>query len=163
MNEKQLEIAIEAARRAADKSIDYKSEVFLAVALTELLRASGTSPEATTTALAVVRDKQRPPAPKPFSASEFFYVRVWSSEIDKVLLAGAFLEAHGGLPSYTNKQVRDCLVSAKVSVPKNISLALFRAVQRGLMMEVPGGNGRGKVWALTQTGVQRAAAMTKAS
>ena len=160
MNEKQLDVAIEAARRAADKSIDYKSEIFLAVALVELLRAGGAS-EAATTALAVVREKQRSPASKPFSASEFFYARVWSSEIDKVLLAGAFLESHGALPSYTNKQLRDCLVSAKVSVPGNISLALLRAAQRGLMMEVPGGNSRGKVWALTQTGVQRAAAMTK--
>jgi len=125
------------------------------------LRTGGSPSEVATTALAVVRDKQRPAMAKPFSASEFFYARAWSSEIDKVLLAGAFLEAHSGLLNYTIKQVRDCLVSAKVSVPKNISLAFLRAARHGWMMEVPGASGRGKVWALTQTGVQRAAAMTK--
>lgn len=161
MNEKQLESAIEAARRAADKSIDYKPEIFLAVALAELLRAGSSEP--VTTALALVPDKQRSPVPRPFSASEFFYARAWSTEIDKVLLAAAFLESHAGLSNYTIKQVRDCLVSAKISVPKNISLPFLRAARHGWMMEVPGTNGRGKVWALTQTGVQRAAAMLKAN
>jgi hypothetical protein len=161
MNHQHLDAAIEVARNAADRSSDYKSEIFLAVALAELLGRGGSPGEMTSTALVLARDKQRPAAPKPFSASEFFYTRAWSSEIDKVLLAGAFLESHQGLSHYTIKQVRDCLVSAKVGLPKNISLAFLRAAQRSWMMEVPRSNGGAKLWALTQTGVERAATMTK--
>jgi hypothetical protein len=149
MDSKRLEVAIRSAREAADRASEYRSEIFLAVMLAELLRANEGLGEIATTAL-VVRDKRIPPQQKRLSASEFFASKTCSSENDKVIIAGAFLEAHAGLSNYTIKEVRDCLISAKVSLPKNISLAFLRAAQRGWVMDVPGGNGRGKAWELTQ-------------
>ena len=132
----------------ADKSTDYKSEVSLAVALTELLR--GRAAPLTRPLLllwlwsGIGSDRQR---------RSLFRIRVLlRRELGRAKLikfcsqAGAFLESHAGLSNYAVKQVRDCLVSARVSVPKNLSLAFLRAAQRGWMMDIPGTNGRGKVW-----------------
>ena len=67
-------------------------------------------------------------------------------------MAGWYLERYAGGTNYTIQEIKSCLFSAKVPLPRNINLAVLQAVQRGLMMEVPSESGRRKAWALTHTG-----------
>jgi hypothetical protein len=158
MDEKNIDIAVEEAKRAAQKAGDYKCETFVAVLLASLLRGDnslvGRSPvndQGVATAQPV----------KPLSPGEFFAAREWATEVDKIVLAGCFLERYASVPVYAVQQVRGCLVSAKVTPPKNVNLAMFQAVQRGWMMEVPAENSTGKAWSLTQTGERRVEEMSK--
>jgi hypothetical protein len=159
MDENALETAIQKASHAAEKVRDFKSETYAAVLLFELMRS----------AVPISRSRlELPPAApgpipahtKPYSAVELFASKEWRTEIDKVVLAGFFLERFGGIQTYTIREIKDCLVSAKVSLPKNVNLAILQAAQRGWIMEVPSKGGTRKNWALTQTGERRAEEMS---
>ena len=161
MDEKILDAAVEKARHAAQKAANYESETYLAVLLVSLLRES-TGPLGTAgLEHRSVTGGPGGPRGKAFSAPEYFAAKSRSTEIDKVVLAGYFLERHSEVPSYSIREIRDCLVSAKVSIPKNLNLAMIQAVQKGWMMEVPTGKRRGKAWELTQSGERRVEEMAK--
>jgi hypothetical protein len=160
MKESNVDLAVQEAKRAAENAGDYKSETYLAVLITGLLR-NGT---ALGTALAGANSVPPPSSvtvagtsePKQYSAPELFSAKNWNTEIDKAVLAGYFLERYSGLANYTIKEIRECLVSAKVPQPNNLSLAIRQALQRAWMMEVPtGGGARRTAFALTQTGMKR--------
>jgi len=160
MDENVLESAIQSARGAAEKARDFKPETYAAVLLFELMRS----------ALPTSRSRyELPPATpahvpaqtKPYSAAELFASKNWRTEIDKVVLAGFYLEQFGGIQSYTIQEIRDCLVAAKIILPKNVNLAILQAAQKGWIMEVPVQSGTRKVWALTQDGERRAGEMSQ--
>jgi hypothetical protein len=151
MDEIILEAAIKTAKVAAEKTKDYKSETYGAVLLIELMKSTA----------ATAKNRNELPAPvpsqaqrreKPYSAAEFFSAKSWATEIDKVVIAGYYLERFGGNASYTIEELRNCLVAAKIPLPKNISLAILQAAQKALMMEIPSTTGTRKSWALTQSG-----------
>jgi hypothetical protein len=160
MDENALDMAIQTAKHAAEKARDFKPETYGAVLLFELMRSSVPTsrirselPDATPAHV--------PARTKPYSAAELFASKNWRTEIDKVVLAGFFLEQFGGIQSYTIQEIRDCLVAAKISLPKNINLAILQAAQKGWIMEVPSQSGTRKAWALTQTGERRAEEMSQ--
>lgn len=157
MNNETLRSAVEKARRAAQEAGEYKSETYLAVLLTGLLadkRATEKSPQTRPTAGEVTAPRE-----KPYSAGELFAAKVWSTEIEKVAIAGYFMEQYAAATSYTIQEIRNCLISAKTALPKNLSFAILKAVQKGWLMDVPT-NGEGtKAWALTQTGERYVASM----
>jgi len=162
MDNDGVKTAITQARLAAQGADDYKSETYLAVLLTELLRSrsEGISPIPNGTSAIVKRSDYD--LEKLYSPGELFANKSWSSAVDKVAIVGHFLERYRGLPSYTIEEIRKCLILAKVSAPKNVNLPVFQAVQRGLMMEVPSEDGGKKAWALTQAGVRYVEEMKKA-
>jgi hypothetical protein len=163
MEERYIDAAVEKASRAAQKAGDHKSEAFLAVLLAALLRGHDEALGRTVVEGPPIEGKPTPHPAKPLSPGEFFAAREWSTEVDKVVLAGSFLERYSSVSSYTVQQIRNCLLSAKVSLPKNVNLAVFQAVQRGWMMEVPAENVTGKAWSLTQTGERRVEEMANPS
>lgn len=159
MNEATLEVAIRAARDAAENSQQYKSETYAAVLLFELMRLSSSASR-------VSNQSPNPPSSltpkreKPYSAAEFFASKSWITEIDKVVLGGFFLERFGGIENYTIQEIKNCLIAAKIGLPKNVNLAILQAAQKGWIMEIPSQGGPRKSWALTQTGERRVEEMT---
>lgn len=142
--------AIQEARAAAEAAEEYKSETYLAVLLTELLRAEAPPARGVQTNLA--HRAALHVTQKPFSAPEFFAARTLKSELDKVVAAGYFLEHYSDADRFNVNDVRSCLVSGKIPLPKNIPLALLKTVQRGWIMEVPEGKDDIKAYVLTQSG-----------
>src|ERR1700737_398531 len=128
-----LDEAIVTAEHAAERASQYKSETYLAVLLTRLLGSVTKGPIVQSNRANVAATPLS--SVKPYSAAELFATKVWETEIEKVLLAGYFLENYSKLSSYTIAQIRDLLVIAKVALPKNVNLAVLQAVQKGWMME----------------------------
>lgn len=156
MNTELLNDALELAVAAAKQVQEFKAETYSAVLLASLLAgAPSASRKSPGSATAVSGSATT----KPYSPAEFFSLRVLGSEIDKVVVAAAFLEAHQGLTSYTIEEIRNCLVSAKISIPTNLSLAIFQSVKKGWLMDVRNDSGAKKAWALTQTGERKSEEM----
>jgi hypothetical protein len=151
MDDKILNTAMQLATDAAERAPNYKPETYGAVLLVELMRLS-VVPANPGRQLPPAEPNRVPRSQKPYSAAELFAAKGWSTEIDKVVLSGFFLERHGGSESYTIEEVKNCLIAAKVPLPKNVNLAILQAVQKGLMMEIPSKSGPRKAWSLTQTG-----------
>jgi hypothetical protein len=154
MKELELRALARDAVAAAELVGEYKSETYLAVMISTLLRlASHAGPPETHESR---KDEGRPGAlaspEKTYAPSEHFATLRPETDIQKAVAAGYFLERYSGHPSFGLHDIRSCLVSAKVSLPKNLSLAILKAVQKGLMMELPGEEAKNKLWCLTQTG-----------
>jgi hypothetical protein len=163
MIDKLLDSARESAIRAAQRSQDYKSETYLAVLLAGLLGISDSTVQTQPLGPERAGQKLLKAAERPYSPGELFANTAWSTEIDKVVVAAFFLEQHKGLRGFTIQEVRGCLISAKVSPPQNANLAILRAVQKGWLMEAPVESAKKKTWALTRTGEQRIAEMSRPS
>ena len=158
-DEKFLAEAIRTAEEAVEGNHEFKRETYFAILLGSLL-SSGRGALAIHQVSASSTVEVNPASPpKPFSATELFATKKWSSEVDKVMLGGYFLETYSHLQNYTVAELRDLLLTAKVGAPKNVNLAVLQAVQRGWMMELKPTDGGRKAWALTQTGLKQVAAM----
>jgi len=158
MDETQIGIAIETAKRAAEKSDAFKSETYIGVLLVSLLQVTGKeslSPQPPNDPVLAITKY------KPFSSSEFFSNKNWTKENDRVVLAALYLERHVASSSFDAHDIRNCLLAAKIPVPGNINVPILRLVKRGLLMEVPKQKGGKKSWTLTQTGQQHAAGLTR--
>jgi len=159
IDELVLEKSIAVASNAAKKAEEFKQETYFAVLFTSLLSQGAVSvPNRTQSQVPSERNGS---ASKPFSAAELFASKTWNTEIEKVALAGYFLERYSGSTAFTIAEIRDLLISAKVSPPANVNLAILKAIQKGWMMEVPSENEKRKTWALTQTGQSKIDELTK--
>jgi len=157
MDTRAIDRAIEVANGVANRAPEYKAETYFAVLVSILLGQSGRALQAGP-APPKPSTRTEEPSPEPgksYSAAELFASARWETEIEKVALGGRFLERHAGAQRYGLNDIRACLVSAKVPLPANLSLALLKAVQKGWMMEVPGQGEKHKVWSLTQTGERK--------
>jgi hypothetical protein len=154
MNDQSLTDAMGAASVAAEQAERYKSETYSVVLLVGLLRGTPRLGDGVLTPAAISDRDSRSASDKPYSPAEFFGTKVLRSEIDKVVVAAAFLENFQSLENYSIDEIRNCLVAAKIGLPKNLSLAIFKAVKRGWLMEVPTAGAPTKSWALTQSGVR---------
>src|ERR1700733_3428727 len=99
MNQKQIESAISEATRAAEQAGEFKSETFSAVLLACLLRTG--ERESETDLTPTVPQKNPMSLARRLSPSEFFAEKAWETEVDKVVLAGCFLERYSSVPRYT--------------------------------------------------------------
>lgn len=154
MDAKTLDQAIEVATSAANRAPEYKAETYVAVLISALIGPTRASlsghpvPRVTPNTPGLIPEKQ-------YSAAEFFASTTWSTEIEKVTLAAHFIERYLGMSRYSLNEVRSCLISAKVPVPSNASLAVLQGIQKGWIMELPADGDKQKMWALTQTGERR--------
>jgi len=156
MESEVLAGAIRNAVKAAESAESYKSETYLAILLTELLRGAVPVIQASRAEPAVVTGPRGGSDAKPYSAPELFASMGWKTDLDKVVLAGYFLEHHSGADRFNVNDIRTCLISAKVPSPKNLALALLKSVQRGWLMETPERKDEMKAYLLTQSGERRA-------
>jgi hypothetical protein len=136
VEKKILDQAMEFASDAAKRAPEYKAETYLGVLVGVLLGQGNNVAVMRQTVPEGAETKFKSALPKQYSAAELFASTKWETEIEKVTVAGFFLERYSGLISYAVNEIRNCLVSAKV-------------------MEVPGQGEKHKVWALTQTGERK--------
>lgn len=158
MGHRTLTKAVEFAKAASDAVTDYKGETYLAVLLAQLLTPPAETPVQQAPGPS---DVTHPGSARPFSAPEFFASKHCKSDVVKIVLAGYFLENYSGIERFNVNDIRNCLVSAKVPLPKNTPLAVLKSVQRGWLMEVPEGKESLKAYALTQTGQGYVATLDK--
>jgi len=159
MDENAFEAAVRTAKRAAEKASDFRSETYAAVLLFELMRSAVPAARSRhELAAAVPTPSQK--RERTYSPAELFASKSWTTEIDKVAVASYFLERFGEKASSTVDEIRNCLVAAKVPLPKNVNLAIIQAVGKGIMMPIPSQGGGRKAWALTQAGKRYVELMT---
>ena len=158
-DEKFLAEAITTAEEAAKGSSEFKHETYFAILLTSLLSQGKTHAVLPQVPAGPTAQIVQTVPVKPYSAAELFATKKWATEVDKVMLAGYFLESFSNVQNYTVAEIRDLLLTAKVGAPKNPNLAVLQAVQRGWMMEIKPTDGGRKAWALTQTGLKQMASM----
>src|SRR6202030_3488349 len=121
MSDELLLRAMTEARRVAAQLTEFKSETYTAVLLSELLNDRITNGAAQREEPLIKNGEAVAQEGKQFSAAELFADCKWSSEIDKVIVAGYFLERYSAASAYGLSELRGVLVSAKVPVPKNPS------------------------------------------
>lgn len=154
-----IERAIKDATAAATGVQEFRSETFMAVLLARLLQPDHRVAAQRNIAETVASSASL--STKNFSAPEFFAGKAWTTDNHKVVLAGYFLERYSARPNYGAQEIKDCLLSAKVPIPKNTNVGIIRCIEHGWMMEVPSGVSGKKAWALTQTGERYAEALVK--
>lgn len=122
----------------------YHAQVFTAVLCAILVSRSG----------AVVSspggDANR--APKPMTITEFFARLKPSQDVEKALAAAYFLERYRNAADFTVEELKACILQGKIKPPANISLAVLRNAQKGLMAETGKREGGKKSWIVTQSG-----------
>lgn len=91
---------------------------------------------------------------KPIAPTEFFARLRPRQGTDQVMVAAYFLESFRDASAFTADDLRQCLLEARVKPPANISLAVLRNAQRGLMAQSEKRAGPHKAWILTQTGIK---------
>jgi hypothetical protein len=94
---------------------------------------------------------ERRPSGKQTSVAQFFRKVAPKTDIDRVLIAGYFLEHFRNTEKFTAAEVRDTIREAKIPPPSNPSDAVAKNIKKGFMM--PAGDKDGKLsYVLTSDG-----------
>jgi hypothetical protein len=75
------------------------------------------------------------------------------SDVDRVWVAGYYLETVKGLQSFTAADIKDAIHGARVSPPSNPSDVIAKNIKKGLMMQAGDKDGR-MAYVLTTDGVE---------
>lgn len=89
---------------------------------------------------------------KPMSAKEFLQTKRVTSDTQKAVAFGYFLEHLGGMKSFNVADLESAFRSAKERVPKNINDAVNKNIARGFIDKAPEKKNAKKAWYLTSTG-----------
>jgi hypothetical protein len=97
------------------------------------------------------------PAPqvsgKGLSAAQFFRKAKAQSDIDRVLVAGLFLEVMREVDSFTGREVAEVIREAKSPLPINVNNAINKNIMRGYIMP-SGDKDNHRAFVLTTDGKQ---------
>lgn len=145
---------IDFADRLSAKYVDRRHEVFAAVLSALLVKRILEGPGD--------RAPRRATLAKPTAPTEFFAKLRPAQDVDKVLGAAFFLEAFREKAEFGADELKACLVEGKIHPPSNISLAILRNAQKGLVSP-KGKKGGKKLWFLTQTGTEAVQKLLQAS
>jgi hypothetical protein len=141
---------VDAARQASGHFPNEAEQVFTAV-LTALLLQGPPSHS--------IHDTADTMKPKPLTASEFFSRLRPTQDVDKVLSAAYFCDVYRSKAEFSAEELRQTLLEAKISPPKNVSLGVLRNAQRGLIAQKEK-QGKKITWLITQTGIEKVRSMT---
>lgn len=143
---------VDAAREASGRfPPDEAEQVFTAV-LTALLLLDLPSD-------AGIANRGQSVKPKPTTATEFFSRLKPTHDVDKVLTAAYFVDVYRSKGEFSAEELRQTLLEAKVSPPKNVSLGVLRNAQQGLIAQKEK-QGKKITWLITQTGLEKVQRMT---
>lgn len=93
---------------------------------------------------------------KGLSAAQFFKKVRSKSDVERVLVAGYFLEKHNGADSFTTAEISEAIRQAKINPPSNTADAVSKNIKKGLMMSAGDKEGR-KAYVLTSDGEEAVA------
>lgn len=139
---------IELAERISSDYPGHREQVFTAVLTSVLIGRSAKKDKDSVVSLGPRR------LAKPIAATEFFAKLKPGQDVDKVLGAAYFLETYAKAQDFTPEEIKKCLLEGKIKPPANISLAVLRNAQKGLMAQAGKREGARKSWILTQTGTE---------
>jgi hypothetical protein len=86
------------------------------------------------------------------SLKEFILSKNPSSEANKALIIGYYLDRHRKISPFTIKDLEQVFREAREPLPSNINDVVNRNIVKGLMMEAEGKKDGHKAWTLTSTG-----------
>ena len=89
---------------------------------------------------------------KPPSAKEFLLSKKFTTELDKTLALGYYLEYTEGATPFNTSDLTESFKSAREKPPKNLNDAVNKNISRGYIMEDPEGKDNKKAWVLTNSG-----------
>lgn len=89
---------------------------------------------------------------KKLAAKEFLMGKHVSSELQRVVALGFYLERYQGLTSFNVSDLVDVFRLARETIPKNMNDAVNKNIARGFLMEAAEKKDSKKAWQLTATG-----------
>lgn len=90
---------------------------------------------------------------KKLSIREFLLTKKISTEVDKTLAIGYFMEKYTDLGFYNIKDFEKYFNKAKEKMPKNLNLAIYSNIKKGYISEVEEKKDNLKCWSLTKSGI----------
>jgi hypothetical protein len=101
------------------------------------------------------RQKSAPSAPaKKLSIKEFLLQTPPTTDIQRTLAIGYFLETHAGLASFTKAELEKGYSDAKEPTPSNISVNIKHCIKQGHMMEAEEKKNSKTAYVVTRSGEQ---------
>jgi hypothetical protein len=97
-------------------------------------------------------------AAKKLSIKEFLLEKPPSTDIQRTLAIGYFLETHTGMASFTKAELEKGYSDAKESTPSNISVNINHCIKQGHMMEADEKKNNKTAYVVTRRGEQFVAA-----
>lgn len=153
MDREKITRNVEIAQEISADFPQQESQVFTAV-LTALLLGGRTQADAPLT--------QQPLEERPLTAAEFFAQLRPAQDVDKALSAAYFTDVFRNRSEFSAEELRQVLADAKVSPPSNVSLAVLRNAQRGLMAQKEK-HGKRITWLITQSGIEKVKEMSRSA
>lgn len=98
-----------------------------------------------------------PPA-KPSSLNEVLKQKSPTSDVQRLLVVGHFLQ-HQGMESFNLNDLTAAFARAKIAAPTNPNDAVNKNIRKGFIEEVPGKKDGLKAWHLTRSGEGEVEAM----
>jgi len=110
--------------------------------------------EAEVTKQCISDETKAPPTPaqRKQSIREFLLERAPSSNTEKTLAIGYFLEINEGIDSFNKADLEAGYRSAKEQLPSNINAFVNQSIKNGHMMEAREKKNSKKAWTITSTG-----------
>jgi hypothetical protein len=106
---------------------------------------------------------QKTAAAKKLSIKEFLLGSPPTTDIQRTLAVGYFLESHGGMASFTKADLEKGYSDAKEPTPSNISVNIKHCIKQGHMMEAEEKKDNKTAYVVTRSGEQFVAAGYKKS
>jgi hypothetical protein len=91
------------------------------------------------------------PPDKKLSIQEFLRSKKPKSDVDRTLLVAYFSERFAGVSPFNLADLRDEFARAREPLPANLSDAINKNIQKGLMMEAAERKGGFKSWLITNS------------
>ncbi len=95
-----------------------------------------------------------PAAPKKLSIKEFLLQHPPTSDIQRTLAVGYFLETHTGIASFTKAELEKGYRDGKESTPSNIGVNIRHCIKHGHMMEAEEKKNNKTAYVITRSGEQ---------
>ena len=92
-------------------------------------------------------------AAKPKSLKEFLIEKNPSSDVNKALVIGYYLEFNKNLSSFTGREIEKGFQDCREKIPNNMSLCMYKNTGKGFFSEVEEKNDM-KAYELTNSGIK---------
>jgi hypothetical protein len=99
-----------------------------------------------------------PAEPKKLSIKEFLLEHPPTTDIQRTLAVGYFLETHAGMASFTKAELEKGYRDAKEPTPSNISVNIKHCIKHGHMMEAEEKENNKTAYIITRSGERFVAA-----
>lgn len=107
---------------------------------------------------ASISDAPPPTTSKKLSIREFLLAHPPTTDVQRTLAIGYFLESHAGMASFTGAELEKGYRDAKETPPSNISMNIKRCIEHGHMMEAEEKKDNKTAYVITRSGEQFIAA-----